>query len=222
MTSFSDIVDAAIAHKGGHEAVEALLPGVSEETALANTGDDRLLAEMTRCIFQAGFSWKVIDNKWPGFEAAFEGFDPRRWRMMSDEDVDRLVKDARIVRNAQKIVTVRDNASLLCELADEHGSAAQCLARWPASDQIGLMEMLKKRGARMGGTTGQVFLRRIGKDGFILTKDVVTALTGAGVVDKPPTSKKDLAAVQAAFNAWHEESGRPYAQISRILALSVG
>jgi hypothetical protein len=41
------------------------------------------------------------------------------------------------------------------------------------------------------------------------------------VVDKPPTSKKALAAVQAAFNAWAEESGRDLSQISRVLAMSV-
>jgi len=42
------------------------------------------------------------------------------------------------------------------------------------------------------------------------------------VVDKAPTSKRDLAAVQAAFNRWHDESGRPIAQISRTLACSIG
>lgn len=38
--------------------------------------DDRILAGMTRRIFYAGFSSKVIDGRWPGFEAAFDGFDP--------------------------------------------------------------------------------------------------------------------------------------------------
>jgi 3-methyladenine DNA glycosylase Tag len=219
---FQAILERAVGHKGSLEAVEALLPEVRSGAEIARLGDDRLLAEMTKGIFQAGFSWTVIENKWPGFEEAFEGFEPRRWRMMSDEDLDRLVKDKRIVRNAQKILSVRDNAQLLCELADKHGSAAKCIADWPSSDQVGLMALLKKRGGRLGGTTGQYFLRRIGKDGFMLSKDVVKALICEGVVKKTPTSQKDLAAVQAAFDAWHEEIGRPYAHVSRILALSVG
>ena len=54
-----------------------------------------------------------------------------------------------------------------------------------------------------------------------ISKDVVRALNRAGVVDGNPTSKTDLKAVQGAFNAWHEESGKPYTHMSRILALSV-
>ncbi|NNE21558.1 MAG: 3-methyladenine DNA glycosylase [Rhizobiales bacterium] len=189
---------------------------------LAALGDDRWLSQITRCVFQAGFSWKVIETKWPGFEEAFEGFQPRRWKMMSDDDLDRLVKDKAIVRNPQKILSVRGNAQFLCDLADEHGSAAAFFAGWPVSDQIGLMDLMKKRGSRLGGTTGQVLLRRMGKDGFIMSGDVVKALIREGIVDKPPTSKKALATVQDAFNAWHDETGRPYTHLSRILAMSVG
>ena len=81
---------------------------------------------------------------------------------------------------------------------------------------------LKQRGSRLGGQTGRFFLRFVGKDTPMLSGDVVRALVDQGVVDKNPTSKKALAAVQAAFNAWHEESGRPLCQISRTLACSVG
>ncbi len=219
---FQAVLDLAASHKGGIDAVEAQLPEVPPQDQVAKLPDDRWLSEITKTIFQAGFSWKVIENKWPGFEEAFEGFDPRRWKMMSDDDLDRLVKDTRIVRNPQKIVTVRDNAAFLCDLADEHGSAGAFFGNWPASDQVGLMEVLKKRGSRLGGTSGQMLLRRAGKDCFMLSNHVVQALIREGVIDKAPTSKKALAAVQAAFNAWHEETGRPYTHLSRILAMSVG
>ena len=55
-----------------------------------------------------------------------------------------------------------------------------------------------------------------------MSRDVVAALIGEGVVDKNPTSQRDLGAVQAAFNAWHTESGRSLAAISRVLAVSAG
>lgn len=220
--SYQSIHDRAVRHKGSVEAVDALLPAAPALSGLAALGDDRLLAEMTKCVFQAGFSWTVIEKKWPGFEAAFDGFQPRRWQMMSDDDLDRLVSDTRVVRNGQKILSVRDNARLLCELADANGSAAKFLAEWPSDNQVGLMALLKKRGSRLGGTTGQIFLRRIGWDAFILTGDVVRALIAQGIVDKAPTSQKALAATQTAFNDWHKQSGRSYAQISRLLALSMG
>ena len=219
---FQTILDLAAGHRGSEAAVLEQLPEVMPASDLALIGDDRWLSQMTKSVFQAGFSWKVIENKWPGFEEAFEGFQPRRWKMMSDDDLDRLVKDKAIVRNPQKILSVRGNAQFLCDLADEHGSAATFFANWPVSDQIGLMELMKKRGSRLGGTTGQVVLRWMGKDGFIMSCDVVKALIREGVVDKAPTSKKALAAVQDAFNDWHDETGWPYTHLSRILAMSVG
>jgi len=163
----------------------------------------------------------VVDAKWDGFEAAFEGFDVGRASMMSDDDIDRLAKDARIIRNAKKIATVRDNAVLLRELGAEKGSAAKAIADWPAEDYAGLLEVLKTRGSHLGGLAGQYFLRFSGKDSFILSKDVTAALVDAGVVDKAPTSKRAMRAVQDAFNAWRAESGLSLTQISRVLALSI-
>ena len=62
----------------------------------------------------------------------------------------------------------------------------------------------------------------VGKDTFVLTADVVQGLIDAGVVAKTPTAKPRQGKVQAAFNAWAEETGRPLCQLSRILAFSVG
>ena len=95
------------------------------------------------------------------------------------------------------------------------------MADWPEDDFVGLWDDLKSRGDRLGGQTGRYFLRFIGRDTPSLSGDVVKALIKAKVVDKAPTSKKALAAVQDAFNAWRGESGRPYCEISRVLACSV-
>ena len=130
--------------------------------------------------------------------------------------------DAAIVRNAAKIKAVAGNAKLMLELAKEHGSAAKAFADWPGENLIGRFEMMKKRGDRLGGNTGQMFMRFMGKDGFVFSGDVVKALIREGVVDKEPTSKADLKAAQDAYNTWAKESGRPLMQISRTLAASVG
>jgi len=221
MTPFAEIRERAEARKGGAAALAELMPPVKSPDELRRIPDRRWLAGMTKRIFQAGFVWKVIDNKWDGFEAAFEGFDPKRLAYLSDDDMDRLVSDERIIRNGQKIATVPHNAGLLLELAGEHGSAAACFADWPDEDFGGLLDMLKRRGKRLGGNTGQMFLRFMGKDSFVLSGDVARALIAAGVVDKEPKSKRDLAAVQDAFNAWRAESGWPMTHISRTLAMSV-
>ncbi|MBO6561463.1 MAG: DNA-3-methyladenine glycosylase I [Nisaea sp.] len=220
--SFAAIRRRAEAQQGGAAALEKRIAEGLRPGDPAALTDDRILAEMAKRVFQAGFSWKVIEAKWPGFEQAFEHFDVAANGEMSAERLASLMADERIVRNKPKILAVRDNALLVEQMAALDGSAGRFLAKWDRADQIGLMEYLKAHGNRLGGATGQYFLRFIGWDGFILSKDVVTALGLAGVIDGPATSKLAMAKIQAAFNAWHEESGRPRSEISRTLALSVG
>lgn len=222
MRTFDEIIAIAAERKGGPDALEALLPEPLPADELARIPDARWLSMMAKCLFQAGFHWKVIEAKWPGFETAFEGFDPSRVAFYDDEEIDRLVSDKGIVRNGAKIMAVVENARFLADLAAENGSAAKFFADWPADDFIGLIDVLAKRGSRLGGATGQRALRWMGKESFILSQDVCARLIAEGVVAKAPTSKRDLAAVQAAFNTWREQSGRSLTEISRVLSMSVG
>jgi len=222
MKSFAALYDRAVKRKGGVKALEALLPTPLTKAKLAKIPDDRWLSMMSKCVFHAGFNWQVVEKKWPDIEATFAGFHPQRWTFMSDDDLERLLRDKRIIRHATKVLAVRDNATFLCDLAEEYGSAARFFADWPAEDYAGLLLLLKKRAARLGGTSAQYFLRSMGKDSFILSRDVVTALLREGVVSNDPKSQRDLKLVQAAFNHWQQESGRPLTQISKILAFTVG
>lgn len=222
MRSFEEIRDLALGHHPDldERLKEYYSPRTPDEIRLVP--NDRWLAEMTRRVFQSGFVWKVIEAKWDGFEKAFDGFDPARVSFYSDEDVERLVSDTRIVRNGQKIMATIENAQMIQDVVAEHGSFGAFLADWPVEDQIGLQEFLGKKGSRLGGMTGQYFLRFSGWDAFIVSGDVVAALVREGVIDKAPTSKKAKAAVQNAFNHWREESEQPQAVISRTLAMSIG
>jgi 3-methyladenine DNA glycosylase Tag len=224
MKPFKEIYAEAAARKGGDAEIEARIAEYRPKTPaeLAAIPDDRWLAQMSKCVFQAGFSWKVIENKWPGFESAFHSFAPAPNAVMSDEEFDAHLKDTGIIRNAQKILSVRNNAGFLVELAREHGSAAAFFAAWPDEDFIGLLELMKKRAARLSGETAMRFFRFMGKSSFITSRDVSAALIGAGVIDKPPSGKRDLQAVQDAFNIWAKESGRDLTAMSRVLALSTG
>ena len=223
MIAFNSIRERAAERKGGEEELLKLLPEPADQGALRRLGDDRVLAEMTKRIFCSGFSWSVVKNKWPGFEEAFAGFAPRVLIMQSDEFWDALTGDRRIVRYGAKIMAVRHNAQFVLDVGQEHGSFGAMLADWPASDLVGLFSLLAKRGKRLGGNTGTYFVRFIGKDGFLLSRDVVACLRDAGLeIDPRASSKRDQRLVQEQFNAWHQETGLPYAQISRICALSVG
>lgn len=224
MRAFNAIIAMAADRKGGPEAVETLLretPAL-KSAAIAATPDDRILAAMTRRIFNAGFSSKVIDAKWPAFEAAFDAFDPRACAFMTPDRFDALLQDKGIVRNGAKIRSVQLNAQFVLDLAATHGSAAEFFAQWPDANYVGLLAVLKDRGSHLGGDSGMRFLRSIGKPAFIPTKDVVAALIREGVLDRPPSAKRDFAAIQQACNQWSEQSGRNLTEISRILAMTVG
>ena len=221
MDSFDSIFQRAAERKGGVAALEELLPAATPGEQLESLPDDRFLSEMTKCIFRSGFVWKIVENKWPHFEAAFHGFDVMRCAMLSDEELEALAADERIIRNARKIQSVRKNAAFILEVRTQHGGFGSYLASWPVADIFGLWADLKRRGDRLGGHTGSYFLRFIGKDTPMFSRDVVKALVQLRVVDKEPVSKRDLAATQVAFNQWREESGRPLCQISRVLACSV-
>ena len=223
MKDFNKIYQRAVTRKGGENELLSLLPPTQPAKKVSSQTDDRILSMMSKCIFQAGFSWKVVEQKWPEFEIVFHGFNPKILELLSPDDLERLAKDARIIRNMQKIVTVPKNAQWINEIAAENGSFAKFISTWPGENLIGLLQLLKKRGARLGGNTGQRFLRQAGIDGFILTRDVLQALQLAELgIYGAVSSKKDMGIIQSAFNTWHQETKLPYSHISKILAYSVG
>ena len=222
MEHFEAIYERACQRKGGPEAVEQLLGGAKPDPKLAKMPNDRMLSAMTMRVFQAGFAWRVIEQKWAGFETVFHQFNITRCQAIDDAEIERAMQDTRIVRNRQKIVTIPRNAQFVAEVAAEHGSFAKWLTAWPDDDLIGLWKAMHKRGARLGGMTGPIVLRTVGRDTFLLSGDVVTLLIANDIVSKKPTSQRDLQAAQTAFLTWQRQCGRSLAEISRIGSLSVG
>ena len=221
MKSFKEIYERAAERKGGADELEQLIPDTLSPKQLAAIPDDRWLSEMARCVFQAGFVWRVVSAKWPAFEQAFEQFDPHAVAYMEESRFEALLSDEKLIRHHAKMRSTRENAVFMLDLAQEHGTAASFFANWPNTDYVGLLEVLKKRASRMGGNSAQYYLRRMGYEAFILAPDVVKVLIAEGVVTKKPTAKRDRQAVQEAFNQWSEESGRGLTAISRVLSLSV-
>lgn len=223
MSTFDAIHARATERKGGKAVLATLLPEAADNSRLTAVSDDRVLSTMAKRVFSAGFVWSVIEQKWPGFEEAFLGFEPRSLLFEPDDYWHDLASDRRIVRNPQKIRSVRDNAAFVDRIAREHGGFGKFLAEWPADDQAGLMAFLGRHGSRLGGNTGQYFLRWIGWDGFVISADFTMALRDAGLdVSASPTSRRDIGRIQAQLNIWKAETGLPYMHISRILAMSAG
>jgi 3-methyladenine DNA glycosylase Tag len=218
--SFGTIHEAARTRLGA-AALEASLSQPRTPAELKALTDDRYLSQMELRIFRAGLKHSLVDAKWPAFEEVFDRFEPRRVRAMSDEALEALLADRRLIRHWGKLKSVRDNAAAMIGVAEEHGSFGIWLADWPGTKIVELWEALAKRFSQMGGNSGPSFLRMVGKDTFVLTHSVAAALKHWGAVDTPPKNRKDRAAVQSHFNAWATETGRPLCQLSLILAASV-
>ena len=181
---------------------------------------------MTRCVFRAGFVWRVIDNKWPGFEEAFSNFNPLAIAHYSDEKLEELGKDTRIVRNFTKILSRCATMRPMCWTnSTATAASANLLPSGPRLTLSALWLELKKNGSRLGGNSGPGMLRSMGKDTFLLTKDVSDALVNPGLMKKfSPTAQRDLRLVEQVFADLREQSGRSLCELesdSRVYCLEL-
>lgn len=221
MTPFQTIYEEALFRQGDETTLKTKLPMPKSKEELLKQGDDVYLSIMSRRIFRAGLKHSMVDAKWPAFEEVFLGFDIRKVRMMSDEALEKLLQDKRIIRHWGKIKSVRANAQAINDLHNEYKSVGEYLANWPPDRIVSLWEDLKNRFTQLGGNSGPYFLRMSGKDTFLLTPFVIRALIKWNAIEKEPTGKKAKLHIQDIFNQWAEQAKRPLCQISMILALSI-
>jgi 3-methyladenine DNA glycosylase Tag len=218
---FEAIEERARERVGGAQALTNRLPRPKLGDELRVVPDDRYLSQMSLRIFRAGLKHSLVDAKWPAFEKVFMGFEPKRVTAMSDDELEALLQDERLIRHWGKLKSVRANAAAMRELAEQHSSMGAWLADWPRDNVVGLWADLAKRFSQLGGNSGPYFLRMVGKDTFMLTPSVVSALNHWDAFEGTPKSKADRLKVQQAFNTWVRHSSRPLCQVSMILALSV-
>ena len=218
---FEAIEERARERAGGAQALARRLPVPKSSDQLRAVGDDRYLSLMSLRIFRAGLKHSLVDAKWPAFEEVFAGFEPARVVAMSDEELEALLNDRRLIRHWGKLKSVRANAAALVQVAREAGGMGAYLADWPRDDVVGLWQNLGKRFVQLGGNSGPYFLRMAGKDSFLLTDAVVKALNHWDAFAGAPKSKADRLRVQEVFNAWHQATSRPLCQLSMILAISI-
>jgi DNA-3-methyladenine glycosylase I len=122
------------------------------------TNDNGYFEELTKSVFQAGFSWRVIRDKWTDFRQAFDGFDIVTVAGYGEPDVERLLADKGIVRNRRKIEATIRNARTMWDLIQEHGSFHAYLRSLDSLDYAGRRQELGDRFQNLGSTGVFVFL----------------------------------------------------------------
>ena len=139
--------------------------------------DQRLFEKLSLEGFQSGLSWRTILAKRENFRAAFHDFDFDRIARYTRRDIDRLLKDAGIVRHRGKIEAVINNARRAQELVKQEGSLAAFLWRYEprakglakpqtvstSAESLALSKDLKKQGWKfVGPTTVYAFMQAMG------------------------------------------------------------
>jgi DNA-3-methyladenine glycosylase I len=127
--------------------------------------DSAFFENLTHCIFQAGLNWKVIENKWPNFMKAFENFDVNIVSKYENDDVKRLLNDAGIVRNKNKILAAIHNAKEFKRIAEEQGSFSNWLGSLNKSNNYKfVVKKLQDSFKHVGPSTAHIFLFSVGED----------------------------------------------------------
>jgi len=222
LEAYASLYDRVCKRKGSAAMVEDLLSIPLDDALLAQVPDDRFLAEFTKKVFQSGFVWRVVRQKWPNFETVFFDFNIDKIMLMPDEMLEKKATDPAIIRNLNKVKTIRDNAFMIDEVRRQHGSFGKFVAQWPKNDIVGLWDYLKKNGARLGGNTGPYALRFLGKDTFLLSRDVEAYFVQHGLISGSARSKRSLKIIQDSFLTWQKQSGRSLQEISQLVSFSCG
>ena len=145
--------------------------------------DSRLFEKLCLEGFQSGLSWLTILRKRENFRKAFAGFDIPKVAKFGKRDVERLLKDAGIVRHRGKIESTINNANRALDLIAEEGSLAAFFWRYEPNaklrpkaldhealraqstspESVALSKELKKRGwTFVGPTTVYAFMQAMG------------------------------------------------------------
>jgi len=117
---------------------------------------------MSKSVFQAGISWRVVDSKWPGIREAFHQFDPVAISNITLIELDKLAVDKRIIRNRRKIEAIVNNARRMLELDRTHNGFRNYLRSHTSFEE--LVKDLRKQFKFLGDMGAYHFLWVVGEE----------------------------------------------------------
>lgn len=133
---------------------------MAKPEAIQPSSLDGYLEVLTKAVFKSGLSLAVVENKWDGFRRAFDEFDVEKVAGYDEDKIEELSQNPEIVRQRAKIEATVENAQVMLDLAEEHGSFEQYLQN--TGDFEEMRTDLKKKFARVGDATAHWFLSAVG------------------------------------------------------------
>lgn len=125
--------------------------------------DNKLFELLTLEIFQAGLSWNIVIKKRDAFNKAFYNFDIDKVSKFTKKDFDRLVNDASIIRNKQKITATIQNAKITKKIQKDHKTFYNFLKKLPDNNLPELQKVFRQTFKFTGPEITKMFVMAIGK-----------------------------------------------------------
>ncbi len=127
--------------------------------------DSAYFENLSRCVFQSGLNWATIAEKWLAFKTAFEGFEITKVADYGSKDITRLMGDASIIRNRNKILATIHNAREFERIVKENGSVTAWLDGLDKSNNYqGVVRKVTSRFKHVGPTSVPLWLYSVGED----------------------------------------------------------
>jgi len=159
--------------------------------------DALLFEELCYHMFAAGFSRKVVRDKWPAHQQAFFQFDPIKVATMPLETIEKLVLEKELIRNRRKLTAVIKNARKLVEISAEHGSFSQWLNSYATPNIYLLHREIADIFAGVGRSAAEWFLLSSGFPYYFATDDARRVLKRLGLLPKGRKDESFDASMQA-------------------------
>ena len=119
---------------------------------------------LSKAVFNAGFSYQVVNRKWEGIREVFNEFDPRILSNWTIDEISNALNSSKIIRNSKKVKAIVSNAKVFLVLIDKHGSFEEYLKSFRNKTYDEKLKVLSKQFKWLGPTGAHFFLWSVGEN----------------------------------------------------------
>ena len=119
---------------------------------------------LSKAVFNAGFSYQVVNRKWEGIKEIFHEFDPKIISKWTVDEVSNALESPKIIRNSRKVNAIVSNAKVFLEILEKHGSFKNYLDTFCEEPYEERQKILSKKFKWLGPTGAHFFLWSVGED----------------------------------------------------------
>ena len=119
---------------------------------------------LSKAVFNAGFSYQVVRNKWEGTKEVFHDFDPEILSNWTVDEISVALESPKIIRNSKKVIAIVSNAKVFLEIVKKHKSFENYLKSFCDKQYEEKQKILSKQFKWLGPTGAHFFLLSVGED----------------------------------------------------------